>query len=70
MATSDRFNLLIVDPDTASRGTLKQVAMSLTTFNKIHNCNNLEEALDRGKTGDPVDIVIISYRFNFEECSI
>ncbi len=69
MATSDRFNLLIVDPDTASRGMLKQVALSLTTFNKTYNCNNLEEALDRGKTGEAVDIIILSYRFNIDDIS-
>jgi response regulator RpfG family c-di-GMP phosphodiesterase len=67
MTTSDRFNILIVDPDTSSRGRLKQVAMSLTTFNKVYVCNNLAEGLEKSKLGEQIDVVVLSYSFGINE---
>lgn len=66
---ADRFNILIVDPDTKSRGQLKQVALSLTTFDKVFTLTTLDEAFRRTGAGDHVDIIALSHRFSREEVS-
>lgn len=63
MATDDRFNVLIIDPDSASRGKLKQVALALTTFKKVHTISNLREGLAMTSPHESIDIVCLSYRF-------
>jgi response regulator RpfG family c-di-GMP phosphodiesterase len=69
MATSDRFNILVVDPDGASRNKLKQAAMALTTFNKVHIASSLDEALGKAATGESIDVLVLSYRFKEEDIS-
>ncbi len=68
MATSDRFNVLIVDPDSASRNRLKQVALALTTFQKVQQSTNLNDALIRGESSHELyDVIVMSYLFPTEE---
>jgi response regulator RpfG family c-di-GMP phosphodiesterase len=69
MSTSDRFNILIVDPDPKSRSTLKDAALSLTSFNKVLFSKNIEEALQFGSGVDQIDVVTLSYRLTMEEIS-
>jgi response regulator RpfG family c-di-GMP phosphodiesterase len=69
MSTSDRFNILIVDPDPKSRATLKDAALSLTTFKKVLFSKKLEEALEVASGEDQIDVIILSYRLNIEEIS-
>lgn len=67
MATSDRFDVLIIDPDSESRGKLKQAAMALTTFKKVLTISNLKEGLTKASTREGFDIVVLSYRFSQDE---
>lgn len=63
MSGQERYNILIVDPDSESRGRLKQVALSLTTFNKVFTVTTIPSALGKTDSIDLIDIVIISHRF-------
>ena len=56
----ERYNVLIVDPDSGSRGRLKQVSLSLTRFNKVFVCSSLEEALGKTDFPEAIDIVVVS----------
>jgi CheY-like chemotaxis protein len=58
-----RFNVLIVDPDSSSRGNLKQAAMALTTFNKVYIAGSLDEAFGKTGGGESIDVLTLSYRF-------
>ncbi len=62
-----RFNVLIVDPDSASRGKLKQAALSLGKFNKVHTTSSTDEALGKTDGVDVIDVVFISYRFSEQQ---
>lgn len=66
---SERFDILIIDPDTQSRGQLKQAALCLPTFKKVFFAGNLEEALARTGSHENVDVVVMSNKFPFEEIS-
>ncbi len=67
MATSDQYNVLIVDPDGTSRAKMKQAASVLTSFRKVLHAPNMEKGMS--ELGDPVngtDIVFVSYSFGQE----
>ena len=68
MATSDRFNVLIVEPDSATRGKLKHAVMALTTFNKLVTISTIKEALSNAKDGlEKIDVVLLSRSFSVVE---
>ena len=67
MAASDRFNILIIDPDSQSRGNLKQAALALPSFKKVYVCSFLREGIDKADGTEPIDVVFVSYRFPQEE---
>lgn len=69
MASDDRYNILIVDSDSLSRGKLKQVALALTSFNKVTAVASLAEGLSKTETPEQIDIVVISNRFGEEDLS-
>lgn len=62
-----RFNVLIVDPESESRGKLKQAALSLGKFHKVHVVSTLSEGHSKAESGESIDVVFISYRFEREE---
>lgn len=62
-----RFNVLILDPESSSRGKLKQAALSLGKFNKVHTTSTAQEALLKTDGIDSVDVVFVSYRLSEDE---
>jgi CheY-like chemotaxis protein len=63
----ERYNVLIVEPEGESRGKLKQTAMALTLFNKIHSVSSLTEVLERRIPHEHIDIVVLSYHFSQDD---
>lgn len=67
MATSDRFNVLIVEPDSSTRGKLKHAVMALTTFHKLTTISTLTEALVNAQSGiERIDVVLLSRSLRIE----
>lgn len=67
MAGTDRFNILIIDPDAKSRSMLKDAALSLPCFKKVLFCSSLEDAIRMGSGFEPVDVATVSYKFTGTE---
>jgi response regulator RpfG family c-di-GMP phosphodiesterase len=67
MTGTERFNILIIDPDGKSRAMLKDAALSLPSFKKVHFSNSLDDAMKYGDGVDPIDVVTVSYRFNGDD---
>ncbi|MCB0324859.1 MAG: hypothetical protein KDD69_14850 [Bdellovibrionales bacterium] len=67
MAGTDRFNILIIDPDSGSRGNLKQAALALTQFHKVYATATLKEAIGKTDAPESIDVLFISYRFDAED---
>jgi response regulator RpfG family c-di-GMP phosphodiesterase len=64
MATSDQYNVLIVDPESSSRAKMKQAASVLTSFRKVNHAPNMENGMrEIMDSANGTDIVFVSYSF-------
>jgi len=63
----ERYNLLIIDSSSESRGKLKQAALALPVFHKVLVCSSFEEAREARPGGKSPDLVFVSYRFDEAE---
>jgi len=68
MATSDRFNVLIVEPDSGTRAKLKHAVLALTTFHKLTTVSTIDEALSNAEHGfEKIDVVLLSRSFSIDQ---
>lgn len=67
MKGNERFSILIIDPDSGSRATLKQVALSLPKFKDVGYCASLSEAMEKSSGFENFDVVTISSRFSEDD---
>lgn len=66
----ERYNSLIVDPDSAARMRLKQATTSCVYFDKVHQIATLGEAQSRLSNGyERCDVVFLSCRLSKSEIS-
>lgn len=62
-----RYDAYIIDSDLDSRMRLKQATTSVVNFAQVWQAGKLKECLDRISSGQKVDVIFISYRFDANE---
>ncbi|HQH27306.1 MAG TPA: hypothetical protein PLP17_07920 [Oligoflexia bacterium] len=69
MTQQERFDLLLAVEDSGRRGRLKQAALALTQFRKVHTAPDFDEAYSKLCSVEPVDVMFIGFEFGWEAIS-
>jgi hypothetical protein len=60
MENAQRFNAVIIDPDSSTRMRLKQATTSVAEFDKVYQSSSIVEAASRLNSGDQMDVCFLS----------
>lgn len=60
MEKQQRYDAIIIDPDSATRMRLKQATSALNEFDKVNLTNSIGDATSRLNSGGPVDVIFLS----------
>ena len=64
-----KYTAIIADSDLDARMRLKQATAAVTNFGKVHQTNSPRETIQRLATGERIDVIFLSYRFETAEIS-
>lgn len=63
----NKFSSLIIDPEMASRGKLRQAAHNVHTFARVLSLSNMEDGISKLQSDHRCDIVFISHNFQVND---